>query len=259
MDVGGNKIQRTNILGVGVSSINMGQAIETIQGWIDNREPHYVCVTPAHSIMECYNDPALRPIFNHSGLTTPDGMSIVWLLKLNGHRHVERVYGPDLMHAVCKHSLNHGYRHYFYGGTPGVVEDLETTLKEQYPGLKVVGSYSPPFGALDKEEEDQITDHIKTANPDILWVGISSPRQEIWMAEHLSTLNVPVLIGVGAAFDFLSGRKPQAPKWMQRSGLEWLFRLTNEPGRLWRRYLRYPLFLFLVIAQLLGLKKYTLE
>jgi N-acetylglucosaminyldiphosphoundecaprenol N-acetyl-beta-D-mannosaminyltransferase len=248
--------QRANILGVNVSAINMGQALETIHTWIVNRDPHYVCVTPAHSVMDCYRNPELRPIFNGSGLTTPDGMSMVWILRMLGHQHVERVYGPDLMQAICQVSLEHGYRHYFYGGALGVVEELESRLQIAYPGLEIVGHYTPPFGAVTPEEEEKIIEHIRSVRPDILWVGISSPRQEIWMAEHLDVLDVPVLIGVGAAFDFLSGRKKQAPRWIQRSGLEWLYRFLNEPKRLWRRYAQYPLFVILLLAQATGLKKF---
>ena len=237
----------------------MGQAIETIRLWIDQRDPHYVCVTPAHSIMDCYFNPELRPIFNQSGLTTPDGMSIVWTLRLKGHKHLGRVYGPDLMRSLCQQSLEHGYRHYFYGGAPGVVKDLERKLGADYPGLQIAGHYTPPFGAVSEEEEKQIIEHIRTAEPDIVWVGISSPRQEIWMAEHIDQLDVPALIGVGAAFDFLSGRKPQAPRWIQRSGIEWLYRFIKEPRRMWPRYSRYPLFLLLLIAQALGIKKFDLD
>ncbi len=250
---------RINILGVGVSIINIDQALECIHGWIKRHEPHYVCVTPAHSIMACTHDPHLRAIFNHSGLTTPDGMSIVWLLRLKGHHHVRRVYGPDLMNALCRQSLEYGYRHYFYGGAPGVAETLQAKMQEQYPGLQVAGTYCPPFRPLTPEEDIQVMEIIKDSKPDILWVGISSPKQEIWMAEHVERLGIPALIGVGAAFDFLSGNKEQAPRWIQRSGLEWLFRLASEPKRLWRRYVEYPLFLILILLQAMGLKKYPHE
>jgi N-acetylglucosaminyldiphosphoundecaprenol N-acetyl-beta-D-mannosaminyltransferase len=209
--------------------------------------------------MECYHNPELRHIFNQSGLTTPDGMSLVWILRLIGHKHVGRVYGPDLMRALCQQSLEHGYRHYFYGGAPGVVEELERKLDADYPGLQIAGHYTPPFGAVSEEVEKLIIEDIRAAKPDILWVGISSPRQEFWMAEHIAQLDVPVLIGVGAAFDFLSGRKPQAPRWIQRSGLEWLYRFMKEPRRMWPRYSRYPLFLLLLAAQAMGIKKFDLE
>jgi N-acetylglucosaminyldiphosphoundecaprenol N-acetyl-beta-D-mannosaminyltransferase len=251
--------KRANILGVNVSAINMRQALKTIHTWIANRDPHYVCVTPAHSIMDCYRNPELRPIFNGSGLTTPDGMSMVWILRMLGHQHVERVYGPDLMQALCQVSQEYGYRHYFYGGAPGVVDELESELQTIYPELEIAGHYTPPFGPVTPEEEEKIIAHIRSVKPDVLWVGISSPRQEVWMAEHLGVLEVPALIGVGAAFDFLSGRKRQAPRWIQRSGLEWIYRFLSEPKRLWRRYAQYPLFVILLLAQTTGLKKFPSE
>ena len=232
----------------------MDQALAAIAGWVKSREPHYVCVTPAHAVMECYAHPELRAIYNASGLTTPDGMAIVWWLRWHKQGHVGRVYGPDLLQAVCRQSLKTGYKHFFYGGAPGVVNDLEIRLKERYPGLQVVGIYSPPFRSLTREEDRQATEMIIQSGADIVWVGIGSPRQEEWMSSHLEVIGAPVLVGVGAAFDFLSGRKRQAPLWVQRSGFEWLFRLFTEPGRLWRRYvLGYPRFVVLVLLQQFGL------
>jgi N-acetylglucosaminyldiphosphoundecaprenol N-acetyl-beta-D-mannosaminyltransferase len=250
--------QRCNILGVGVSAINMQQALQTVAEWVQNHSPHYICVTPAHAIMDVYQDAELRQIYNQSGLTTPDGMAIVWMLKWYGHAHVSRVYGPDLLLAVCAESLENGYHHYFYGAAPGVAQKLAETLQARYPGLQVVGVESPPYRPLTAEEDAQVVERIRQAKPDFLWVGIGSPRQERWMHEHLVKLDVPVLVGVGAAFDFLSGNKPQAPRWMQRSGLEWLFRLFSEPRRLWRRYLRYPRFVILAVLQRLGFISYSL-
>lgn len=248
--------QRVNILGVNVSAINETQALESIANWISSSASRYICVTPAHGVMDCWGDPELHIIFNASGLTTPDGMSIVWILKLLGHRHVERVYGPDLLLAVCERSIEEGWSHYFYGGALRVPETLAEKLADRFPGLRVVGTYSPPFRSLMPEEDQEIVRKINAANPDIVWVGLSTPKQERWMAAHLEKLNAPVLIGVGAAFDFLSDRKKQAPRWIQRSGFEWLYRLASEPRRLWRRYARYPLFVLLFLAQLLGLKHY---
>ncbi|MBE3142468.1 MAG: WecB/TagA/CpsF family glycosyltransferase [Planctomycetes bacterium] len=246
-----------NILGVHVNAITMAGALQAIESWVQSRHPHYICVTPAHSVMECYDHPDLREIFNHSGLTTPDGMAIVWLLHAKGFHFVERVYGPDLMRAVCKQGVEKGYRHYFYGGAPGVGEKLAAVLQQQFPGLQVVGVDSPPFRTLTKAEIDAEQVRIRAAHPDIVWVGIGSPRQEIWMSEHIDRLNVPVLVGVGAAFDFLSGNKRQAPAWVQRNGLEWFYRLISEPRRLWRRYLLgYPRFVVLVALQALGLLRF---
>jgi N-acetylglucosaminyldiphosphoundecaprenol N-acetyl-beta-D-mannosaminyltransferase len=250
---------RINILGVAVSAINMDQALDFVTQRIETLTPSYICVTPAHGVMDCQADPALRRIFNGSGLTTPDGMAIVWLLKLHGHAHASRVYGPDLMSAVCAMSVQHGYQHYFYGGAPGVAELLAARLQARYPGLRVAGIYSPPFRPLTPEEDCQVVARINASEPDIVWVGISTPKQERWMSEHVGRVTAPVMVGVGAAFDFLSGRKKQAPRWMQRAGLEWLFRLGSEPRRLWRRYLRYPQFALLVLAQLLRVRCYRLE
>jgi len=213
-----------------------------------------------HTVMECQRDPALKRIHNRSGMTTPDGMPLVWLSRLHGHRHVSRVYGPDLLIAVCQESIRAGYRHFFYGGAEGVPEALAAALLRRFPGLVVAGTYSPPFRPLTPEEDEQIVAMINRARPDIVWVGLGAPKQEYWMAEHVGRLEAPVMVGVGAAFDFHSGRKKQAPRWMQRSGLEWLFRLLTEPRRLWRRYLiNNPLFLWLVALQLLGLRRYPLD
>lgn len=243
---------RVSILGVDVSPVDMAQAVEVIEGWITRREPNYVCVTPAHAIMDCVNEPGLLPVFNGSGLTVPDGMSLVWLLKARGYRCAGRVYGPDLILTLCSRSLRMGYRHFFYGGGPGVVGDLVARLLERFPSLQVAGVYTPPFRALTPDEDRQVTAQIAASGADIVWVGISTPKQEQWMAAHVGKVGAPVLIGVGAAFDFLSGRKPQAPRWMQRVGLEWLFRLASEPRRLWPRYRQYPRFLLLVLCELLS-------
>ena len=240
------------ILHTRVDAVNMPAALARIRGWIAARDPHYVCCAPAHAIMEAYDHPELRPVFAGSGMTTPDGMAVVWLLRWKGHAGVERVYGPDLLLAACADGVERGVRHYFYGGAPGVAEALVERLSARYPGLLVAGVDSPPFRPLSAAEDAAAVERIRAAAPDMLWVGIGSPRQEQWMAAHVDGLGVPVLVGVGAAFDFLSGRKPQAPRWMQRSGLEWLFRLISEPRRLWRRYLQYPRFAGLVLLQALG-------
>jgi N-acetylglucosaminyldiphosphoundecaprenol N-acetyl-beta-D-mannosaminyltransferase len=249
-----NSIPRGNILGVQISALSMSLALDTIHGWIAQRQSNYVCVAPAHSLMECYDHPELKPIFNQSGMTTPDGMSIVWIMHWLGFRQVERVYGPDLMLAVCQKSIEKGYRHYFYGGAPEVLKQLTVNLRHRFPLLQVAGYESPPFRSLSIEEDQTACARIRSSAPDILWVGLGAPRQERWMAAHVDQLQIPVIIGVGAAFDFLSGSKRQAPRWMQRSGFEWLFRLVTEPKRLWKRYIQYPRFAVLVCLQMLGVK-----
>jgi N-acetylglucosaminyldiphosphoundecaprenol N-acetyl-beta-D-mannosaminyltransferase len=231
--------ERVDILGVKVSAINMEMALETVESWIANREPRYVTVTPLHAIIDANEQPELMPMFNGSGMTTPDGMSIVWLLKWKGYRHVDRVYGPDLMLAVCDRSQERGWKHFLYGGAEGVAADLESALVKRFPKLQVVGRYTPPFRPLTPEEDAEVKRQIDASGADIVWVGISTPKQERWMVEHCGKVSAPVMFGVGAAFDFLSGRKSQAPRWIQRSGLEWLYRLATEPRRLWRRYAKY--------------------
>jgi len=239
-----------------MSAISMPIALCMIDGWIRQCEQHFVAVTPAHAVMDAYRDPELRRIFNASGLTTPDGMAIVWILKLQGFREVSRVYGPDLMLETCRAGLEPGYRHFLYGGAEEVAGALAEALRARFPGLSIVGTHTPPFRDLTEAEDRSVVEQINAAGPDIVWVGLSTPKQERWMAAHLGRIQAPVMIGVGAAFDFLSGRKPQAPNWMQRSGLEWLFRLGTEPRRLWPRYRQYPWFVVLVLAQLLGLKRF---
>ncbi len=240
---------RANILGVGISAINMPMALAAIDRWIAAREQHYVCVATVHSVMECQKDPTLCDILNRSGLTTPDGMPLVWLSRRQGFRHVERVDGPDLLLAVAERSVERGYRHYLYGGAPGVAERLAARLRARFPGIQIVGVEAPPFRPLTAEEDAAAVERINAARPDIVWVGLGAPKQERWMAAHAGRLQAPVLIGVGAAFDFHAGVKRQAPRWMQRHGLEWLFRLCQEPRRLARRYLVYNTLFMIQVAR----------
>ena len=229
--------RRVDILGVGVSAIDMPMALELIDQWISNGDHQYVCVTGVHGIMESQRDPRLRDVQNRSGLTTPDGMPLVWAGHAAGARPMERVYGPDLMLALCDLASVRGFSSFFYGGRPGVADRLAQRLQDLYPGLKVAGTYSPPFREPSAAEDEDIVRLINEARPDVVWVGLGTPKQELWMAAHAARLDASVLIGVGAAFDIHAGLSPQAPRWMQRSGLEWAFRLTHEPRRLWRRYL----------------------
>lgn len=249
---------RENILGVGVNLVNMQLALGILEEWVRTGERQYVCLATAHSLLDCQDDPEIRTILNQSGLTTPDGMALVWILRMRGHREVSRVYGPDLMLEACRHFCADGLGHYFLGGDPGVPEDLAERLSGQIPGLNIVGVKSPPFRDLTAEEDHRLVEEINGSAPDFLWVALGSPKQERWMADHRQAIDAPVMIAVGAAFDFLSGRKPQAPAWIRGIGMEWLFRLMSEPRRLWPRYRRYPKFVMLALAQLGGLKKYSL-
>lgn len=247
------------MLGVGVSAINIPMAVAEMERWIASGDRQYVCVSGAHGVMECQHDEVLRQIHNKAGMVTPDGMPLVWLSRLHGAKHVSRVYGPDLMLAFCERSGGKGYRHFFYGGADGVPEQLERSLKAQFPALNVVGTYSPPFRALTANEENEIAERINRTKPDVIWVGLSTPKQERWMSANRGRLDAPVLMGVGAAFDFHAGLKKQAPRWIQRSGFEWLFRLVTEPRRLWCRYATIvPMFILLVTLQELGLRRKSL-
>ena len=253
-------LERVNVLGVGVSAINMHIALATIQRWIAARERHYVCITNVHAVMEAQRDEGLRAVLNSAGMVTPDGMPLVWLSRLHGARHVERVYGPDLLLTCCELSLQRGYTHFLVGGAEGVADLLANRLRARFPGLRIVGTASPPFRAMSAAEDDALVRRVNEVAPDIVWVGLGAPKQERWMHDHRSALQAPVIVGVGAAFDFHSGVKPQAPPWMQRSGLEWVFRLMTEPRRLWRRYLvNNPLFVWRVLLQALAVRQYRLS
>jgi len=253
-------IERVNVLGVGISVINLQTALAAIADAVGQRRKGYICVTGVHGVMEAQKDEKFRKILNQAFLCTPDGMPMVWAGKLHGHRAMRRVYGPDLMLDVCAWSKKKPCRHFFFGGAPGAAEQLRDRLIARFPDLQVVGCHAPPFRPLEAAEKMQLQEMIRAARPDILWVGLSTPKQERFMAEFLPQLEVTLMIGVGAAFDFHAGRVKQAPRWMQRSGLEWFYRLSREPRRLAMRYLRNnPLFLMKIAGQFLGLKRYPLE
>jgi len=210
--------------------------------------------------MEAQDDPAFRRILNQAFLVTPDGMPMVWAGKLAGYREMDRVYGPDLMLELCEWTRTSGHTHFLYGGGEGLADLLKNQLEKRYPGLRIVGAYTPPFRPLTPEEETDLVRRVAAVKPDFFWVGLSTPKQEKFMAAYLPRLDTTVMIGFGAAFDFHAGRVKQAPRWIQRSGFEWLFRLCQEPRRLWRRYLRNnPLFLGNVLCQITRLKRYPLD
>ena len=238
-------LQRFDVLGIHVTAASMASAIDQICRWVDGDEHTYVCVSDANSIISATSDPALRQIFNESGMTLPDGMPLVWSGHRAGLHEMTRVCGPDLMPAMLAEAARHGWSSYFYGGAPGVAEQLVARLREQIPELRVAGVASPPYRALSDDELRDDIDTINRSGADIVWVGLGAPKQERWMADNRHLLTAPVLIGVGAAFDMHAGRVQRAPQWMQRSGLEWVYRLCREPRRLWRRYARVvPRFLW---------------
>jgi N-acetylglucosaminyldiphosphoundecaprenol N-acetyl-beta-D-mannosaminyltransferase len=248
------EIPTVDILGVRVGAIDIPRALAAIDEWIATGGPHYVCLADVHAVMESRWDPEFRRIHNGADLVTPDGMPLVWLCRLAGFRNADRVYGPDLLLALVEHSVERGYSHFFYGGGPGVPDALAARLASRFPGLLVAGTLSPPFRDLSEAEMEEMARTVNRTRPDIVWVGLSTPKQERWMRRQLGRMEAPVMIGIGAAFDFHSGHKPQAPRWIQRSGFEWLFRLATEPRRLWRRYAAcVPSFAVLAFAQCAGL------
>ena len=238
----------------------MESALAAIRNALQSKVKGYVCVTGVHGISEAQSDPEFRDILNRAFLITPDGMPLVWLGWHHGHHNVDRVYGPDLMLEVCADTADTPFRHFFYGGNTGVAEDLAATLKARFPELKVAGTYTPPFRPLTDGESDELRAIIEKSRPDIIWIGLSTPKQERFMSEYLPLLRTTIMLGVGAAFDFHTGRVHQAPRWIQRSGLEWLYRTLRDPRRLGPRYFRNnPLFIIRIFAQLSRIKKYPLD
>ena len=228
------------VLGVPLALTDYERTIEWMDATIATRQRGYICVAAVHTVMACQEDRELRDAVLGSDLTVPDGQPLVWAMNALGHDLSSRVYGPDLMARYCERAALTGARMFLYGGrNQGALVHLALNLRTRYPGLNIVGGYAPPFRPLTGEEEDFVLDEINRSQADVVWVGIGVPKQEKWMAAMRDRLRAPVLVGVGAAFDFHAGLVPQAPRWMQSMGLEWAYRLLQEPGRLWRRYLRY--------------------
>jgi len=245
-------LTRFDVLGVGVHAINMEQAVAAIDQAVRHRRKGYICVTGVHGIMEAQSGSEFKEILNNSLLTAPDGMPTVWVGRLNGFRNMDRVYGPDLMLEVLRLSEQRGYTHFFYGGAEGIAEKLADALCARYPRLSVVGMYTPPFRPLNPAEELALRERVMQTRPDFVWVGLSTPKQENFMARHIGVLDCTLMVGVGAAFDIHTGRTEDAPQWVKRAGLQWLHRLVQEPGRLWKRYLiNNPKFVFKIALQLL--------
>ncbi|HWG57724.1 MAG TPA: WecB/TagA/CpsF family glycosyltransferase [Candidatus Acidoferrales bacterium] len=246
------------VLGVSIDALQIPSAIGLIEDWIRERSGcHFVAVTGMHGITEAHYDPEFKHILNSADMVVPDGMPLVWLARRRGHQLKRRVYGPELMLTFFQETVSQKYRHFLYGGEPGLPEKLAQSLQQRFPGTIIAGTYSPPFRPLTPDEDMTIVEMINSATPDVVWVGLSTPKQERWMYAHRERLNAPVLIGVGAAFDINSGAKNQAPRWMREHGFEWLFRLLQEPRRLWRRYLIYgSKFLFWVLLEEIGLREH---
>jgi N-acetylglucosaminyldiphosphoundecaprenol N-acetyl-beta-D-mannosaminyltransferase len=228
------------VLGIPLALTDYERTLDWIDAMVESGGKGYVCVAAVHTVMVCQEDPELREAVLAADLVVPDGQPLVWAMNALGHHLPTRVYGPELMERACERAASTGQRMYLYGGrNQGALVQLALNLRRRFEGLKIVGGYSPPFRELVTEEEDAIVAEINASGADVVWVGIGVPKQEKWMARMRERLDAPVLVGVGAAFDFHAGLVPQAPDWMQRLGLEWVYRLAQEPRRLWRRYARY--------------------
>jgi N-acetylglucosaminyldiphosphoundecaprenol N-acetyl-beta-D-mannosaminyltransferase len=251
---------RANVLGVGVSAINLDLAVDLASRWIEAGDPGYVCLTGVHGVTEARADSAFRLILNRAAINAPDGMPMTWVGRLQGFRYMDRVFGPDFMTALCRLSAERGYRNFLYGGQPGVAELLRDNLQAKFPGLQVTGTYTPPFSSLTPEQEREVIAHVRESKPHIVWVGLGTPKQERFMAQYVHRLEVPLLVGVGAAFDYHTGRIRDCSAWVKRAGLQWAHRAMQDPRRLWIRYLRNnPAFLWDIATQISGLRRYTLS
>jgi N-acetylglucosaminyldiphosphoundecaprenol N-acetyl-beta-D-mannosaminyltransferase len=228
------------VLGVPLALTDYERTMDWMDATIAARGHGYICVAAVHTVMACKEDAELRDAVLGSDLTVPDGQPLVWAMNALGHELPSRVYGPDLMAKYCERGALTGARMFLYGGRDqDALVQLALNLRTKYPGVNIVGGYVPPFRQLTSEEEDFVLGEIDRSQADVVWVGIGVPKQEKWMAAMRGRLQAPILIGVGAAFDFHAGLIPQAPHWMQSVGLEWAYRLAQEPRRLWRRYLHY--------------------
>jgi N-acetylglucosaminyldiphosphoundecaprenol N-acetyl-beta-D-mannosaminyltransferase len=252
--------KQVNVLGVGVHAVDMQSAASILEKQVRGTTKGYACLTGVHGIMEAQRNPSLKLIFAEALLVAPDGMPTVWMGHLQGFPTMQRVFGSDLMVNIIGGSEFHNCIHFFCGGEPGVAESLRNEMLRRFPWAKIAGTYSPPFRPMTAMEEDEFVSKVRSLQPDIIWVGISTPKQERFMARYLPMLDTKLMIGVGAAFLFHTGAIQDSPKWVKRAGLQWMHRLLQEPSRLWRRYLvNNPLFILYIFLQIIGWNRYALK
>lgn len=245
-------IQQIRIVGTPVSIISIDQLLNLFDEWFVNRRDRYVVFRDVHGVVRARKDRQLRSAHENADIMAPDGMPLVWAARAAGIERASRVCGPDFLPAACAFGLSRGWRHYFYGGAPGVADGVAKELTEKYPGLIVAGTQCPPFRPLTYEEDEQACAAIRETNPHLVWIGLGTPKQELWMAAHRGKCGGAVLLGVGAAFDIYAGLSGRAPQWVQKYGLEWAYRLVHNPTRLWRRYLIYaPIFVLIAVGELI--------
>jgi len=255
-----SNLPRANVLGTGVHAVNLDQAAGIIEAAVDANRNGYVCVTGIHGVMEARRNASFRTALAQAMLVVPDGVPTVWVGRLQGHDKMKRVFGPDLMMEICRRSVFSRHTHFLYGGNAGVAESLKQNLENQFPGIRIIGTYTPPFRPLTAAERGGLQGLMLEFAPDYFWVGLSTPKQEQFMAENSGLLNCKIMLGVGAAFDIHTGRIQDAPDWIKSLGLQWLHRLCQEPSRLWKRYLiNNTGFLAQILLQLTGLRRYQLS
>jgi N-acetylglucosaminyldiphosphoundecaprenol N-acetyl-beta-D-mannosaminyltransferase len=255
-----NSRKKANVLGIGIDAVNMEEALNRVAIELRQRRKGYVCLAGVHGIMEAQRDPALAKIYAGAALAAPDGMPTVWMGRHQGFRKMERVAGPDLMLEVISRKEFSGYSHFLCGGKDGIAQELHEQLLARYPSVKIAGIYTPPFGPMSDIQEMEFIDLVNRLQPDIVWVGISTPKQERFMARYLPLLDTTLMFGVGAAFDYHTGRITDCADWIKCAGLQWFDRLLQDPKHLWKRYLRNnPPFLFCSFLQLTGLRTYLLQ
>ena len=246
-----------NVLGIAIAALDMDRTVDRVAQALRERQRGYICLTGVHGVVEAQRDPRLASIYSASIMNVPDGMPTVWVGRWQGHASMRRVTGPDLMLEILRRKQFEGYTHYLYGGKAGVAEELRAELTRRFPWARIVGTYTPPFRELLPEEEEQLIADVRMLKPDMIWVGIGTPKQERFMHSYLSRLDTTLMFGVGAAFDFHTGRIRDCADWIKRAGLQWLHRLMQDPRRLWKRYLRTnPVFLWSIALQLTGLRSY---
>jgi N-acetylglucosaminyldiphosphoundecaprenol N-acetyl-beta-D-mannosaminyltransferase len=250
---------RANILGVGVHTVNLSLAAQMLEKAVESGSGGYVCVTGVHGVMEAQRNSKFKKILDEAMLVVPDGVPTVWVGRWEGFKSMGRVFGPDLMLEVCRRSVRSGHTHFLYGGMPGIAEELRENLQHWYPGIRIAGTYTPPFRPLSLPEKNDLQNRLSVIAPDIIWVGLSTPKQEQFMHDNVHSLHCKVMVGVGAAFDIHTGHLNDAPQWMKTAGLQWLHRLWQEPSRLWRRYLfNNSVFLLRIALQIAGIRRYEL-
>jgi N-acetylglucosaminyldiphosphoundecaprenol N-acetyl-beta-D-mannosaminyltransferase len=256
----GHGHRRANVLGIGVDAVDMDHAVATMCEAVDHRQKGYVCLAGAHGIMEARRNADLQSIFANACLVVPDGMPTVWMGHLQGFSRMQRVFGPDLMlEVIGRRDLAH-YRHFLCGGAPGVADHLRNELLCRFPWASIAGTYCPPFRAMTPDEEHALADQVQSLQPDIIWVGLSTPKQDRFMFRYLSMLDTTLMVGVGAAFLYHTGAIQDSPAWVKHAGLQWLHRLAQEPSRLWRRYLlNVPLFLSHALLQICHMRTYDVS